>query len=324
MQNSPHRITRRQIVYASAAIVGLLGVALSGAAAELRSATIEAFNHYVRVAEQQMESSLRATGPFLWIDSRPESSRKLYYQQLRSGEFVIRRLDTYDDGRDIEIPDGMVHHWIGVAYVPGVTLRSAESVLEDYRDYREIYAPQVRRSKISARDGDAFHLYLQFFKDSPRRVSYNVNFKVQRVSLSATRIASTSISTRIAQLQDPMQTTSAEYPVGQDSGFLWRMNDYWRYEQKDGGVYMQVETISLSRDVPPFLGWFVRPMIRRVARETIAGLLEANRRAMQNPQQYAPHATIIAADSAPAVGSAPVADSVPAGTAVADPPASHR
>ncbi|MDE3109964.1 MAG: hypothetical protein KGL02_08490, partial [Acidobacteriota bacterium] len=157
---------------------------------------------------------------------------------------------------------------------------------------------EVRRSKVFAQDDEGLHLYLQLFKDSPRRVSYNVNFKVQRVSLSTTRIASTSISTRIAQLQDPMQTTSAEYPVGQDSGFLWRMNDYWRYEQKDGGVYMQVEAISLSRDVPPFLGWFVRPIIRRVARQTIASLLEANRRAIQNPQRYAPHATSIVANSA--------------------------
>jgi hypothetical protein len=293
-----HVISRRRFVYAAVGALALAAVAVSCAAAELEQATVAAFNHYVEVAEQQMQSSLQADGPFLWIDFRPESSRRRYYRQLRKGEFVIRQLDTYDDGREINIPDGMVHHWIGLAFVPGATLRSAEAVLEDYQDYATIYAPQVRRSRVYADDGDAFRLYLQLYKPSPREVSYNADFKVQRIKLCATRIASSSISTRIAQLQNPSQPDGAEYPVGNDSGYLWRMNNYWRYEQKDGGVYMQVETISLSRDVPPFLGWFVRPIIRRVARQTMADLLEANRRSIQNPGQYAPHADIIAADSA--------------------------
>lgn len=302
MQTSSHSISRRRIFYAGIALLGIAAIAAGAAAAELQRATITAFNHYVAVAEQQMQSSLRPFGPFLWIDFRPEASRKHFYHELRSGQFVIKRLETYEDNQEIEIPDGMVHHWIGLTFVPGATLKSAEVVLQDYQDYSQIYAPQVRRSKVSERDGDGFQLYLQFYKDSPRRVSYNVNFKVQRISLGPTRIASDSISTRIAQLQDPSQPDSMEYPIGQDSGFLWRMNDYWRYEQKDGGLYMQVETISLSRDIPPFLGWFVRPVIRRVARETIAGLLEANRRAILDPQQYAPHATIIAADSSSGSG----------------------
>lgn len=270
---------------------------------DLEKTTIEAFNHYVEVAEQQMQSSLRADGPFLWIDLRPKAKRDRLYAQLRSGQFVIRQLDTYDDGREITIPDGMVHHWIGLAFVPGATLKTAEAVLEDYDDYAHIYAPQVRRSRVYGRDGDRFKLYMQIYKDSPRVVSYNANFDIQRMRFGPDRIASDSVSTRIAQLQDPAKPDGPEYPVGQDSGYLWRMNDYWRYEQKDGGVYMQVEAISLSRDVPAFLGWIVKPIIRRLARETIADLLEANRRAIENPQEYAPHAvesTAGSAETAPA------------------------
>ncbi len=273
-------------------------LAASCLASELEPATVEAFNHYVEVAGQQMQSSLRADGPFLWIDSRPPATRKRLYAQLRSGQFVIRQLYTYDDGQQIEIPDGMVHHWIGLAFVPGATLKIAEAVLEDYQDYARIYAPEVRRSRVYGREGNDFKLYMQLYKDSPRRVSYNANFNVQRMQLGPDRIASSSISTRIAQLQDPSDPNGAEYPVGQDSGYLWRMNDYWRYEQKDGGVYMQVEAISLSRDVPEFFGWIVRPVIRRLARQTMADLLEANRRAIENPQQYAPHAMAAMSDSA--------------------------
>ena len=299
----PHR---RGVRVLAAVFVSLL-FAAACAALDLEKATIDAFNHYVEVAEQQMQSSLQGDGPFLWIDFRPPHARDRMYAQLRSGQFVIQQLETYDDGRQIAIPDGMVHHWIGLAFVPGATLKTAEAVLEDYQDYAQIYAPQVRRSRVYGREGDDFKLYMQLYKEAPRRVAYNANFNVERTRLSADRITSSSISTRIAQLQDPSQPDGSEYAVGQDSGYLWRMNDYWRYEQKDGGVYMQVEAISLSRDVPAFLGWVVRPIIRRVARETMAQLLEANRRAIENPQEYAPHA--LAAIEGSAASGTPLASS---------------
>lgn len=305
MRISPGRFHDRRGVRGAAAVFVALLFATICVASELGQATIEAFNQYVQVAEQQMQSSLRADGPFLWIDFRPERARGRLYAQLRSGQFVIRELDTYDDGRQIDIPDGMVHHWIGLAFVRGATLKTAEAVLQDYEDYAQIYAPQVRRSRVYGREGNDFKLYMQLYKESPREVSYNANFNVQRMRLGPDRIASSSISTRIAQLQDPSQPGGSEYPVGEDSGYLWRMNDYWRYEQKDGGVYMQVEAISLSRDVPSFLGWIVHPIIRRVARETMAELLEANRRAIENPQQYAPHAVRSIEDSAAAGSGSP-------------------
>lgn len=279
---------RRRALRATLAAVLALAFAAVCAATELEQATIDAFNHYVRVAEQQAGITLQPDGPFLWIDSRPASSRTRYYEQLRSGQYVIKQLRTYDDGRSIDIPDGMIHHWLGIAFVRGATLQSAEAVFEDYRDYAKIYKPQVRRSRIISRKDDGFQLYLQLYKSSPREVAYNADFDVQRMSFGPDRIASSSVSTRIAQLENPSDKNSPELPVGNDSGYLWRLNDYWRYEQKDGGVYMQVETISLSRDVPAILSWFVKPIIHRIARETIASLLDANRRAMQNPGAYAP------------------------------------
>jgi hypothetical protein len=305
VQNSGTANPRHRVVTAAFLALALLILALNSPAAELEKQTLAAFNHYVEVAEQQMQSSLHADGPFLWIDFRPASSRKHYYDQLRSGQFVIKRLETYDDGQDIDIPDGMVHHWIGLAFVPHATLRSAEMVLQDYQDYSQIYSPQVRRSKILSRDGDGFKLYLQLFKDSPRMVSYNAEFNVERSRLGPTRIVSSSISTRIAQLQDATKPDGDEYPVGKDAGYLWRMNDYWRYEEKDGGVYMQVEAISLSRDVPAILSWFVKPIIRKVARQTIANLLEANRRAIEDPGKYAPNAVAAAHASDPETSSNP-------------------
>jgi len=287
---SPNGVPSRQLAYAGFATLVLILIAVDCNATEVQQATLAAFEHYVTVAKEQWGSTLQPDGPFLWIDSQPESVRARAYKELRSGQFIIRQLQTYDDRRVIDVPDGMVHHWIGIAFVPGATLKTAEAVLEDYPDYSRIYAPEVRRSKILSSDGDKFRLYLQLYKSSPREVSYNAYFNVHRTWLCPTRIASDSISTRIAQLQDPSNPDSAAVPAGQDSGYLWRMDDYWRYEQKDGGVYMQVESISLSRDVPPLLWWFVRGLVHRIARQTMTNLLEANRRAIENPGEYAPNA----------------------------------
>lgn len=316
LQSSLTEVQRRRIFRASVAVFVVVAFAAVCVAAVLEKTTIEAFNHYVQVAEEQSNATLRPNGPFLWVDSQPDSQRASYYQQLRSGQFVIRHLHTRDDGKSISIPDGMVHNWLGVVFVRGATIQTAEAVFQDYRDYSRIYGPQVRQSRVLSRTDDNYRLYLQLYKDSPREVAYNADFDVKRISLGPMRVASSSISTRIAQLKDPSKINSPELPVGNDSGYIWRLNDYWRYEQKDGGVYMQVETISLSRDVPMLLSWIVKPIIHHVARETIAGLLGASRDALEHPNKYAPGAL---------GSSAAASDGPPAGDARGNPaPKSHK
>src|SRR5215831_4156705 len=98
--------------------------------------------------------------------------------------------------------------------------------------------------------------------------------------LDATHVISRSSSLRIAELEHSEQPHSSEFPVGQGHGYLWHLNNYWRLEEKDGGVYMQVETIALSRDVLGIFARFVNPLIRRVSRQSVANLLNATRQGM--------------------------------------------
>jgi hypothetical protein len=56
---------------------------------------------------------------------------------------------------------------------------------------------------------------------------------------------------------------------GEEHGFLWRLNTYWRCEERDGGVYVRVETVSLSRAIPRGLGWAVGPFVESVPRESV-------------------------------------------------------
>jgi len=96
-------------------------------------------------------------------------------------------------------------------------------------------------------------------------------------NVSPTRMSS---SLQIAELEHPDQPDSPELAVGQGHGYLWRLNNYWRLEEKDGGVYMQVETIALSRDIPAMFAWFVNPLIQRVSHQSVANLLNATRRGL--------------------------------------------
>jgi hypothetical protein len=273
----------RRGIAAIASLLLLHCLAISCVAAELKQKTVETFDHYVRDTEARMDAELRPGGPFLWVDSLPPPRRQRLYDLLRDGQLEIRQEKTEEEGKPIEIPDGLIHHWTGVAFVPGVSLERALLLLQDYDNHCRTYNPEVRRSKLLEHTDNTFEIYLQFYRDSPRHVSFNTEFEVRYTRIDATHVASRAVSTRIAELEHPEQPDSPEFPVGQGHGYLWRLSNYWRLEEKDGGVYMQVESIALSRDVPAIFAWFVNPLIRRVSRQTLANLLSATRRALQNP-----------------------------------------
>jgi hypothetical protein len=240
----------------------------------------------VRVTDARVEAELRAGSPFLWLDSLPEPHRKQLYDRVRHGQLEIHQERTEEEGKPIEVPDGLIHHWVGVVFVPGVSLERAVSLLQDYDNHWRTYAPEVRRSKLlEDMDNNTFKIYLQFYKESPRHVSFNTVFEVHYAQLDATHVISRSSSLRIAELEHPERPDSSEFPVGQGHGYLWRLNSYWRLEEKGGGVYMQVETISLSRDVPAIFSWFVHPLIRRVSRQSVTTLLNATRRGLASIEQ---------------------------------------
>jgi hypothetical protein len=255
-------------------------LALCCSAAELKQQTIEAFEHYVRVTDARFEAELRPGGPFLWMDTLPQPRRQQLYARLRQGQLEIRQVRAEEEGKSIEIPDGLIHHWSGVAFVPGISLERALSLLQDYDNYWRTYKSDIRRSKLLEQTNNTFKIYLQFFKESPRHVSFNTVFEVRNTQIDATHAISRAVSVRIAELESPDQPESSEFAVGQGSGFLWRLNYYWRLEEKDGGVYVQLESIVLSRDVPAIIAWFINPLVRRISRQTLTNFLYSTQRGL--------------------------------------------
>ena len=76
-------------------------------------------------------------------------------------------------------------------------------------------------------------------------------------------------STRVQELLHYGQANEQELPPDQGSGFIWRLYSIARYEQRDGGTYIEVEAIALSRDIPAALRWMVNPIVRRVSKNSM-------------------------------------------------------
>jgi hypothetical protein len=248
-------------------------------AVELKPETIAAFNHYVQLSEQRMRNDLQS-GSFLWTEGLPIQQGEKLHERLKSGEVVIQQLETLERGASISVPGGLIHHWMGIVFIPGVTLKQTLALLQDYDGHSRIYSPHVVRSKLIQHDGDDFRFSLRLRETKVVTVVLDTDYDVHYVRLDAKRAYSRSYSTRVAEVESAGQPGEHEKPAGNDSGFLWRLNSYWRFWERDGGVYVQLEAVSLTRDIPEGVGWLIRPFVISIPRESLEFTLERTRAAL--------------------------------------------
>ena len=254
--------------------------AASALGIELREKTLEAFNHYIALTEKRMAGELENPSEFLWIDRQPIKSRDEFYGELLSGAIIVQHLETRENSARIPIPGGLVHHWVALVFVPGVTLSEVLAFMQDYNNQQNIYAPDIQRTRLLSRDGDDFKIYMRLYRKAIVTAVFNAEFDVQYFSLDSSHAYSRSYSTRLAEVVDPGKPTEHEKPVGYDRGFLWRLDTYSNFEEKDGGVYIQEESIALSRPVPVALAWLVNPYLKSIPRDYMTHLLQVTRRAL--------------------------------------------
>ncbi len=258
----------------------LLCTSAEGQAAELKKVTVEAFNRYAARTEARHQHETSGAGPFLWADSLPELQRKAVFESLRQGKTVMERLKALDGGKEIEIPSGLVHHWVALAFVPGATTQQAAELVLDYDGHAQRYAPDVEQSLLTRRDGNCYHAAMRFRKKKIITVVTDAEFEACPFAVSGTRATIVSRSTRIVEVDNAGQPNQRQLPEGRDGGYLWRLNTYWRFEAKDGGVYLQCETITLTRDIPWGVAWLVRGFVESIPRESITFTMEKTRAAL--------------------------------------------
>jgi len=260
-------------------IAVILVVSVYAVAVDLKPETNAAFNRYVQVTEERMQNEVRA-GSFLWADGLAGGQRKEVYERLKRGEVVTQRLETLDGGAAIPVSGGLIHHWTGVVFIPGTSLAKTLKLLQAYDEHARIYAPRVVRSKLLEHSGDDFKFSLRLQETNVVTVILDTRYDVHYVRMDAARASSNSYSTRMAEVENAGQADEREKPVGRDDGYLWRLNSYWRFWERDGGVYVQLEAISLTRDIPEGLGWLVRPFVTTIPKESLVFTLSRTREAL--------------------------------------------
>jgi hypothetical protein len=265
------------IVLLAMIVVSPAHAAPAAAGAELQSRTIQAFDRYVRLTEAR----LNGTASFLWIDGLPDAKRREALGMVRKQQLSIEPLQTKDNGRDIDVPGGMIHHWVGTAYVPGASIDEALALLQNYDAHQRIYAPTVAASKLQSRDGDRFRFFLRFVMKQVITVVVNSEHEAVFRRPAADRAEGWIHSTRIAEVENPGLSTEREKPVGNDGGYLWRLNTYWRLLARDGGLYIHCESVSLSRGIPYGFGWVVGPFVTSIPRESLTFTLDTTRKQLQ-------------------------------------------
>ena len=256
---------------------------------EPKPETLAAFDHYREKTEARMAADLLA-GHFLYIDRFPDPRRQEIVAQLHHGEYYLEQLHTLDDDHNIHVPGGIIHHWIGVAFLPGVTLAQTKSVLEDYAHEKDNYFPDVRQSRLLSQDGNSSEVFLQFYSKTIVTAVFNVNFASLTADYSPNRTQVRSCSTRVADVENFGTPNERELPPAESRGYLWKLCTWWHIEEKDGGTYIQVEAIELSRTVPFGFAWIVNPIIRNVPKTFLSHLLSATQKSVAKAS--APHRDI--------------------------------
>jgi len=256
-----------------AAAWALCGLSVSGArAVTLQPETVQAFERYIRETEARLEQHLGPGGQFLWVDEEPRRAA-----QVRQGQLAI---DNRSGGDSIAVPGGLIHDWIGAVFIPGVTLAKTLALIQDYDRNQDNYKPEVLASRLVSRQGNDFKVYLRLRKQKVITVILDTDYDVRYFPMDGGRCHSRAYSTRIAEVRNAGKRDERTLPPGQDDGFLWRLYTYWRFQERDGGVYLECEAISLTRAIPAGLGWLIEPIVTTLPRESLANTLRQTRTAL--------------------------------------------
>jgi hypothetical protein len=228
-------------------------------AAKLTPEALSAWARYVHSVDAGMQARLQQGHSFLWIDEAPDRRR-----QLRAGEILVSGVGEQNPKK---IPSGLIHHWIGAAFFPNVKLADVLGVVRDYAHYKEYYNPNVMDARTIQQSpgADRFSMLLMN-KGVIGSTALESEYESSYADAGAHRCYSIATAVRLQEVEDYGQASERKLPADQSSGYVWRLHSIARYEEADGGVYVEMEAMALSRDIPGAVRWVVDPVVRRISK----------------------------------------------------------
>jgi len=234
-------------------------------------AAVSAFNSYISSVEARLAQQHRSPNGFIASLAQSET-------RLRQGELIIEQITP---STNADLPGAMLYHWRGTAFAPGAKAADFERLMKNFDAYPQNYSPQILQSKILYQQGDHFQVLMRVRQKHVITVVMDTTYDVTFARLDALRGYSISRSTQISEIDSPGTRHERALTSSEEHGFLWRLYTYWTYEERDGGLYMQIESVSLTRSIPTGLGWAIGPFVESVPRESLEFTLRSTCNALR-------------------------------------------
>jgi len=243
----------------------------------LQAKTQKDFAKYVATVEARRAREITNNEPFLDIERQPAAQLAQTMAALKRGEVIVTRGAAYDgSSNEIPIDGGLVNHWRGTVFVPKVKLDALLKVLQEPQTDKH-KQEDVLSSRVVSRDGDSQKVYLRLRRTKFVTVVYDTEYDVDYQRLTPDRALSNSISTKVVEIENAGTPRERALPEGNDHGYMWKLNSYWRYKQVDDGVLVEIESLTLSRELPAIIGPLIRPIVTSTARDSMTRTLASVR-----------------------------------------------
>ena len=247
-------------------------------AATLKTETKEAWDAYLQAATDAMQARLQSGSNFLWLDDEPGRTEHV----RNKGPYIL------PVGSQIPkpVPSGLIHDWLGAGFVPNATIPEILKVVRDYDHYEEIYRPGVIASKFDRTDGSRDLFFLRFANKSVvAKTALDTDEEARFIQVDEHRWYGYSITTHIREVAKFGTAEQHTLPEDEGTGLIWRLASITRLEERDGGVYAELEAVALSRDIPAAFRLFVNPIVRRVSRDSLATSLHQTKVAIDHSRE---------------------------------------
>jgi hypothetical protein len=149
--------------------------------------------------------------------------------------------------------------------------------MQDYNHNANYFQPEIVSSKILKHEGDDYFVQQRFYKKKIITTVMETDQQVHYHVVDGTRAWSRSRDTRVQQVDNWGRSDEHLESEGHDKGFVWKLNAFWRFEEKNGGTYLECMAISLSRDIPIGLGWMVGSLVANLSKESLTFTLTTSR-----------------------------------------------
>jgi hypothetical protein len=247
----------------------LVGAALRSQAAELKPQSVDAWEEFVKSKEMEFDCD-----PLVGWSYPPQLSDDSR-DRLKRGEILIRPAGPKGSR---QVPSALIHDWIGLMFVPNTSLTQVLSQTRSYEQYPAIYRPSVVSGKLSSRDDNVDRYALTMHHDVLTiKAGLEGDYLTEYHQVGPHDWYSLTRSTRLQEITGFGSTDQQTLPPDRGNGFLWRVYSSVKYEEADGGVYIQFEAAALSRTVPRSLSWLVNPLVERLSRSALATTLRKTR-----------------------------------------------